>query len=571
MVNGMPNKVTDPGLLDILNSGLEPERINERVRLYNEYAAELKTPEYSPVSDSNMENFFAGLGQGGVDTVKNIGNMAQLDKLGADWFSDESINRARERDEALLDTKAGLLGSVAGSTAVLAPVGGVAAGAAKSALRGSGGLSKAVQMLAGKPGRRALTEGAVGGAIIAGPENRGVGAVAGATGSGLLRGGGQLLKKSLTGPVKMSGAGHRMARETGDFVPIAYGASEKGFSGAVKNIYRDLLSNIWGVGGNMRAQQIGLQNKFNKRLMSHGIPEWARPDFDFDVAPQAAAEQLNKFWGKGGKAYEFIRDKTVNASKNRMGKLFGTLIKQGDDEVAEDLGRLYAKSRKGKGYVDVEDLLEYKRFYSSKSKDLFLNSGNDPDILAKSNLYQQAAQNIDELIAKTFRDSSDDAFQNIWKKYQGNIDPYKGYLDIIETVGSMSKKAGKFMPSDVAGKSAGRVGTKKAAEGGGYLQKYANEAGKVIDRPPEKANVFKTLAAMATAGILGAAANPLIPAAAFGLARGAGTKGAQKFLTGQYGGQRALSKGLRRYAPITREVGRVGRRAGVQAAMKDAQ
>lgn len=121
---------------------------------------------YNPTSGmSGTEKFWAGVGQGLTNVGRQAGNIVGL-------TSDEDLNEARARDAALLATGAGRAGSFVGESAAFAPIGMGVGGA----IARSGGIGA---RLVGNAIGRGAVEGAAQGALMAGPGERGAGALTG--------------------------------------------------------------------------------------------------------------------------------------------------------------------------------------------------------------------------------------------------------------------------------------------------------------------------------------------------------------------------------------------------------
>lgn len=146
--------------------------IRELVRREQEAA---DRAEYNPTAGMTTgEKLRAGIGRGMMNVVRNVGNMAQL-------VSDEDMQDAAALDAPLMETGAGKVGSFIGETAaVMLPT----MGAAGLLGRGAGLTAQ----LARSPIGRGMVEGAVQGAITAGPGNRTGGAVLGAGAGAILPG-----------------------------------------------------------------------------------------------------------------------------------------------------------------------------------------------------------------------------------------------------------------------------------------------------------------------------------------------------------------------------------------------
>jgi hypothetical protein len=135
---------------------------------------------------SGLDKFRAGIGQG----MSNIGRQAQ-NLVGLK--SDEDLQAASERDQALLDTGAGKAGSFLGEIAATAPVGGLAGAGLKA------GAGRFLGRGLGRTMAMGATQGAAEGALTAGPDSRFAGAAAGAAGGAIL-------------PAALTGAGRALAR-----------------------------------------------------------------------------------------------------------------------------------------------------------------------------------------------------------------------------------------------------------------------------------------------------------------------------------------------------------------------
>ena len=149
---------------------------------------------------SGGQKFLAGIGQG----MTNIGRQAANIAGGAFGQTDEALAEAKQRDQALLDTGAGRAGSIVGEIAATAPLGGLAAGAARKV--------GAKALAAG------LTEGAAQGGLTAGPGRRLGGAVEGAAFGAVLPAGGAALRR-LTAPLKSTESARKLLRAGVNLTP----------------------------------------------------------------------------------------------------------------------------------------------------------------------------------------------------------------------------------------------------------------------------------------------------------------------------------------------------------------
>lgn len=154
----------------------------------------------SPKATEGMgtgQRLLAGIGQGMTNIGRQAGNLVGLK-------SDEALQDAAELDRDLLSTGAGRAGSVIGEIAATAPVGGLAAGAA----RGLGARA----LTAG------LTEGAVQGGLTAGPGERLRGAGTGAAFGAVLPGAGAALRRVAT-PLKSTESARKLLRADVNLTP----------------------------------------------------------------------------------------------------------------------------------------------------------------------------------------------------------------------------------------------------------------------------------------------------------------------------------------------------------------
>jgi hypothetical protein len=117
----------------------------------------------------------------------------------------------------------------------------------------AGAAGKIPQLAKGLPAAlAAMGEGAVFGGAVAGPENRGKGAVAGAAFGGAVHGAGRVLSRALQGPAPPSAAAQRamqQGRQTPrggvePFIPTGMSASKTKEGGATKYVYDKILPNF---------------------------------------------------------------------------------------------------------------------------------------------------------------------------------------------------------------------------------------------------------------------------------------------------------------------------------------
>lgn len=135
------------------------------------------------LSENTSDNFFAGVGSGMMSVAQGVGNMFGI-------VDDETVMNKKYMDAegGLSDDTAGSVGQFVGEVAALAPVGVVGKGAQLA----SQGLNKArmlptVARILGGRAAPVVAEGAIAGATLANPNERGGGAAIGATTGAILK------------------------------------------------------------------------------------------------------------------------------------------------------------------------------------------------------------------------------------------------------------------------------------------------------------------------------------------------------------------------------------------------
>ena len=201
-----------------IRDGESPEQAVQR-RVASITAMQAETG--SAASESNFENLAAGLAQGVSNVGRQVGNMAQLDQLGLDYFSDESLAERKALDEDLLDTKAGFTGSLIGEIGATLPLG----------LGGGALAAKAIPGLGKTLARRAAMQGATEGAIVGGPDNRLGGAALGAGIGGIGAKAAQGLSRTLgargKGPLgQITDDAAQLQDEIDEFIPLSQAMPE---------------------------------------------------------------------------------------------------------------------------------------------------------------------------------------------------------------------------------------------------------------------------------------------------------------------------------------------------------
>jgi hypothetical protein len=161
--------------------GLERPTFTGKAEVVAEQAKQLEDAGY-------FGRFAVGFGHGMLNTAQNLGDIAgRLPGLGA-LRPDREAWRAQEEAAApLLESRGGGAGNLTGEIAATLPLGAGVGGGVRAL--GAAGARMLPRLAAAAVPLAALgAEGATQGYVLAGPENRGVGALAGG-GAGLLLGG----------------------------------------------------------------------------------------------------------------------------------------------------------------------------------------------------------------------------------------------------------------------------------------------------------------------------------------------------------------------------------------------
>jgi hypothetical protein len=150
------------------------------------------------------QRFGTGIGQGAQNTWLNVKDIAgRVPGLSGIRPSGEEWEEFHAASNPLLATKGGKVGSFAGETLATAPIGLGSAALAKQAGKGlvKAGAPKLARLVGGKLAQT-MAAGAHEGAVLAGPENRGVGYLGGGLAAGAFHGAGRALRNLYAGYVK---------------------------------------------------------------------------------------------------------------------------------------------------------------------------------------------------------------------------------------------------------------------------------------------------------------------------------------------------------------------------------
>jgi hypothetical protein len=488
---------------------------------------------------SGAQRFAAGMGQGAVNLGRQVGNMAGV-------VSDERMQEFAQRDQPLLDTGAGRAGSFAGEVLATAPVGGLVAGAGKAL-----GKSLLARVAGG-----AVGQGAVEGALTAGPGNRGTGAALGAAGGAIIPAVGGAALRALTRGVDPTAAARKLLKEGVDLTPGQMNPR------STIGMLEETGQNVPGIGPMIqRARESSMQDWQRAVIGKGGAPgvkpgsvedayRSFSPAYDaskgFPVAPRVMRTAggdipLATFPQTRGAFESAVRDPNVYADKQTR-KAVGAWLQN-------KLSALPGAG-KGTGTMDSADLLKLR----SEIRDQIraASKGAAPDE-AQAALLRNAERSVTDALESQLPKKVTDALRATDKQYG----QYKVLEDAARRAGDQLQG---MTPSNLSAavKAATPAGG-YARGGGGPLRELAGAGKQVFDAriPPTGARLLVPGTIAAVAG-----AKPTAVALA-GLTALATTKAGRKVLGGRTAAQvkaQALQAALRRKA------GRGGRAMGRQLA-----
>lgn len=507
-------------------------------------------PREKATSDSDFENFLAGAGSGLTSIGRKATNLVLPDSMTPDWASDEAIAEQARMDEELMDTKAGMGGRVVGEIAATLPVGGAvgAVGKGLAATRGLGAggrvLGKALQR--GAP--RAVVEGGAVGAVMADPDNRGVGAALGAGLGGTLSKAGSVLGKTLgSGMVKITKEADELQKLTGQFIPLSQSAE----AGLTKQFYNAFLANLPGVGGKIRGQYQSALDDLRRFAGEHAMPDTPDAHTLVNLTGKETVEEmvakLENYWTTafdGIKKIPLRTFKDANPVPNaELAKLiqksgFGTIKIPGPGVKFTGADFLTLKTTLG----------EISASQGAKARSLITKYQKQLDHMLERNLDPYGKGR--GAAAKALNDYR--AAQNKWGTWQS-----------FRKAAEAAKDNQHFSPSQIA--KAG-TNTELAAGAKGPVQRAGELGVTALENFPSRQGLFQTLAAsgpVLSAGAgwaaAGASGAGLALLGAIGTGRLFASKGLQKFLSGQTKGQRLNKALMKKYSTELKRLGMTGR------------
>ncbi len=506
-----------------------------------------------PTADMNAgEKLLAGIGSGLTDISRKATNLLLPESMEPDWAKSEAIHKQAEEDKALLNDGWGLAGNIVGSTAATlpatAPVG-VAMRGAAGAMRAGSRLAKALRATP----VTGAAEGAVAGAVMGNPDDRGDSAELGAVIGGAVPVLGKALKRvGAKGIVSMTPES-RILQKQGIDVPIAQGAKH----GLAKTIYRDWLPAMPLGGARLIKQSQKAFQQWRDKVAEQTLPKWAQKDaakYIDTTSTQNTMRKIVDFWDNV--AYADINPKVFHTDRKWMTQTARKLYDGANPEARTFFQQQLAQLRNKQGLVTGRDLMTLRMKLSEKA------GSYKGDVLdMKESLYKlsDVVEGMMERQLKVGKPGSKS--HQIFQRWQENKPAYARYLDMRKAA---KKETGDFMeysPRDMSTASAARTTEPKGVSGRGAMQNVGQIGQKGLGDPLDKPSLWRGIATLGLVG--GTAALSSVPAAmvTFGGLRAAGNPAVQKILSGSYVGQRKLAAALHKNRDKLRKLGTVGRTA----------
>lgn len=564
--------------------------VGQMVNGYHYLGGDPKSPsswrQYAPEQPADpttdmgtLERLGAGFGGELTSLGRKAVNLATepVPSIRPDWASDEAIAEQKRIDSPLQATPAGAAGGLAADVAVSLPVGGLVGAGAKGLAGATGAatprLSGALSALAAAQGpgakvSRALVEGGLTGALMADPNSRGEEALKGAAISGALSGGGQALKRAVTGIVHPNRSAAELMAE-GFKLPLAVAADDRGVSGTARRLYRQFLPDI-PLGGRIRHQVEDAFDEGRKRLMVESVPNYARDQIAGQIKnldTQSAMTVVDDFWNDVAyadvKATPFlVDDDNVLAAGDLSAEAMKELrkaLKPSDEPVFGDT-LLNAKTA-------LWDTGNNAAGKAAKATDAAARA----KILAAAKAKRDAAEHIDNMIVDQMSGGPRNAKRPTedLKRYLQNADAYGKWKDLQAAVTAAAKNEGDTTFGSIAATSARRAGTEKGALGMGNLQTIASRYHSAMGDPLPASSTWRTLGIYGALIGSGALTGVAGPAAVLGSARALSNPTVQQALMGNTGPQKAMAQYLRNNAGQVGRYSRAARRAVTAGALED--
>ena len=534
-LRGLANKATFN-----VPEGMDPQDYALQVIAKHNESMEETAEMSAPTSDSDFENFRAGIGRGMSNVARNVANIA-----GVEGYDDETLRQKNELDEALLSTKAGMAGNIAGEIAVTLPMTGGLMSAGK-AIQGADKLRKGNlfrKTLGSSPvvlgADAALTTG-----VALGPDNRlenaALGGALGLATGGVIKGGGKLFGRP---GIRKSRDALRLERmvEGGRNTPYSIPLSQSG-TGIGRTVYEGLVANFPGSAKMLRGQYDKALQGFRSFVADEALPilrsadgklrKPSTPIIFKNGNAQQIVKELRHTWEDAWDAA------TPNLKKLGMrlnfGEAGGLKIPKEFNVFLKEVGaRPIPKDIK---VMTGDQLMTLKRHVNNAMTDTGKKDWIKLDKLVKLN------ENIDDIILKNVGEGKGVIAKEL-EHYKELQKGYKKYQDVIRASRSAIGDAGEYTPKSLL-KATNK--THRGVEGSGALNIEAKTAKKSLRDFASREGIYQLIAAGATlsTGFLGGGLTGM--AATVPMMMGAATPGFQRFLAGQNPTTRALAKKLRR-------------------------
>ena len=458
---------------------------------------------------SNTQNALAGVGQGMTNIARNIGNITGI-------VSDEEMADTAQQDAPLLSTGAGMAGSIAGEVAALAPLGGVGMGA-----RALQAASKAPKLVRGLSKSRALalgTEGAAGGAIAAGPNNRARGATIGALaggGFGAVSDVSSLLGK---GAVKVSPEGAAMEKSIGQELPLSMVASDDGVGAIAKWVYGEAMPFLPGT-SSLNKQIQAADDAIAKTALKMSTPEKmvvsdikglekAFTDGYKAVLSSRTVKDVDALPLVGMSTPGVRKVQSIISKYATDGNLAGLNIAKARQALIEMTGK---SNMPGMGTV-------VEQFDNHVLK--FLQRGTN---------FPRAINKAD----KAANDAAIDLYTRLNAKY-----------DNWGVLADAALKKGGASTSNIADSARKMAPTGTGVSRTGPMQAFSEQGTKLIGKGLPNPSLWGRIASMAalTGGAVMGGAGIAAPALVFGAGKGMASRGTQRAILGRTGLQKAVKK-----------------------------
>ena len=490
---------------------------------------------------TGMEKFRAGIGQGMTHVGRSLGNLAGL-------ISDDDMDEALALDSSLLQTGAGLAGSITGQVAATLPMGGAVGGAAKvlTAARGASMAGRGANILGkalASPVGRGAVEGGLTGAVLAEHDDRaymgGFGTGLGGAMGGLGKAMGYAWRNFKLPWVNLSKeAGKHMETTGGGFIPLSHSLPE---GGILKQFYESVLANFPGAAKRIRGQHGNALDDFRRVAAEMTHPPTAQVYDDalqrmvpLEFAPgqpmQSIFKQLDDYWDD---AFSAAKRADVDVGNFRLPATVQSTV---DDMSGGMFPQLSGRVKGGQ-------LLDLRTGLNRIMSDLDPTQPLNQSIRGQ---YKAVIKQIDDMMERSLP-------KDVWDDLAAKRPYYKNYLDLTKAAQKAGKEGFEATPAQLASTTAQRGGKAAMTGEGTALQQASQTAYKVLPDFPSRPGIYQLVAALGLgSSMVGFIAGTGVPALAVGgayaLSRVMASKGFQKAISGQHGWAvkaDALAKGLR--------------------------